>query len=116
VDQATLAALYRDADVFVFPSLYEGFSRAIVEAMASRLPIVCTQVGVAGDALRHEKSALIVPKRDADALVAAVNRLRSNPELSQRLGDEAANVAGEYTLAGVSERTMTAIFDAAGRA
>ena len=42
VDQTALAQLYRDADVFVFPSLYEGFSRAIVEAMASRLPIVCT--------------------------------------------------------------------------
>ena len=63
VDQATLAALYRDADVFIFPSLYEGFSRAIVEAMASRLPIVCTPVGVAADALQHETSALIVPTR-----------------------------------------------------
>ena len=36
VDQTTLARLYQDADAFVFPSLYEGFSRAIVEAMASR--------------------------------------------------------------------------------
>jgi glycosyltransferase involved in cell wall biosynthesis len=116
VDQATLAALYRDSDIFIFPSLYEGFSRAIVEAMASRLPIVCTQVGVAGDALRHEKSALIVPKHDAEALVAAINRLRSNPELCQRLADGAADVARDYTLAGVSERTMTVIIDAARRA
>ena len=116
VDQATLAALYRDADVFIFPSLYEGFSRAIVEAMAARLPIVCTPVGVAADALQHDKSALIVPKRDPDALVAAVNRLRSNPELSARLADGAADVARDYTLARVFERTMTVIVDAAGRA
>jgi L-malate glycosyltransferase len=115
VDQATLAELYRDADVFIFPSLYEGFSRAIVEAMASRLPIVCTQVGVAGDVLRHEENALIVPKHDAGALVAAVTRLRSNPELSQRLADAAAVVARDYTLAIVSQQTMTVISDAARR-
>jgi glycosyltransferase involved in cell wall biosynthesis len=115
VDQAALAELYRDADVFIFPSLYEGFSRAIVEAMASRLPIVCTQVGVAGDVLRHEENALIVPKHDAGALVAAVTRLRSNPELSQRLADAAAVVARDYTLAIVSQQTMTVISDAARR-
>jgi glycosyltransferase involved in cell wall biosynthesis len=116
VDQAALAVLYRDSDIFIFPSLYEGFSRAIVEAMASRLPIVCTPVGVAGDALQHEKSALIVPKHDAEALVAAINRLRSNPELCQRLADGAADVACDYTLARVSEKTMTVIIDAARRA
>ena len=64
-----------------FQVLYEGFSRAIVEAMASRLPIVCTSVGVAADALRHEHSALIVPTRDAGALVAAVERLRADSGL-----------------------------------
>lgn len=115
IDQAGLAQLYREADVFVFPSLYEGFSRAIVEAMASRLPIVCTQVGVAGDALRNEHSALIVPKHDADALVVAVNRLRSDPVLADRLANTAAEVARDYTLAAVSERTMNVIIDAARR-
>ena len=113
IDQPTLAQLYREADVFIFPSLYEGFSRAIVEAMASRLPIVCTQVGVAGDALRNEHSALIVPKHDADALVVAVNRLRSDPVLARRLANAAAEVARDYTLAAVSQRTMNVIIDAA---
>jgi glycosyltransferase involved in cell wall biosynthesis len=115
IDQARLAQLYREADVFVFPSLYEGFSRAIVEAMASRLPIVCTQVGVAGDALRNEQSALIVPKRDADALVIAINRLRSDPALADRLANAAGEVARDYTMAAVSERTMKVIIDAARR-
>src|SRR5204862_423647 len=85
VDQSTLAQLYRESDVFIFPSLYEGFSRAIAEAMASRLPIVCTEVGVAADALRDERSALIVPKHDADALVTAVRRLQADSALAQRL-------------------------------
>jgi glycosyltransferase involved in cell wall biosynthesis len=84
--------------------------------MASRLPIVCTQVGVAGDALRHEQSALIVPKHDADALVTAVHRLRSNPDLSQRLADAAADVARDYTLAGVYQRTMALVINQVRRA
>ena len=44
VDQSRLAGLYRDADGFVFPSSYEGFGLALVEAMAAGLPIVTTPV------------------------------------------------------------------------
>jgi glycosyltransferase involved in cell wall biosynthesis len=113
VDQASLAQLYRNADVFVFPSLYEGFSRAIVEAMASRLPIVCTSVGVAADALRHEHSALIVPPHDAGALVAAVERLRADADFADRLANGAAEAARHYTLAEVSHRTIDVVIDAA---
>jgi len=113
VDQSTLARLYRDADVFVFPSLYEGFSRAIVEAMASRLPIVCTAVGVAADALKHEESALFVPKRSAPAIAAAVQRLRDDPALAAALAGAAAEKATDYTLAEVSRRTIDVIVDVA---
>lgn len=115
VDQAKLAKLYRDADVFIFPSLYEGFSRAIVEAMASRLPIVCTPVGVAADALKHEESALFVPKRSAAAMTAAVRRLRDDPALAARLANAAGEMAANYTLADVSRQTIRVIMDAAGR-
>ncbi|MFL6279704.1 MAG: glycosyltransferase family 4 protein, partial [Vicinamibacterales bacterium] len=109
VDQSTLAQLYRESDVFIFPSLYEGFSRAIAEAMASRLPIVCTDVGVAADALRDEHSALIIPKHDADALVTAVRRLQSDAGLAERLANAAGDAAREYSLAAVSQRTMDLI-------
>lgn len=114
VDQSTLAKLYREADVFVFPSLYEGFSRAIAEAMASRLPIVCTNVGVASDALHDGESALIVPKHDAAALVTAVRRLQSDPELANRLADTAADAARDFTLARVAKRTIEVIMATAG--
>jgi glycosyltransferase involved in cell wall biosynthesis len=109
VDQTTLAQLYREADVFVFPSLYEGFSRAIVEAMASRLPIVCTSVGIASDALRHEESALIVPKHDAAALTAAIRRIQSDPALAGRLSNAAGEAAHAFALAEVLRRTIAVI-------
>jgi len=116
VDPPALTQLYRDADIFIFPSLYEGFSRAIVEAMASRLPIVCTSVGVASDALRHDESALIVPKHDAAALVAAVRRIQSDSALSQRLSAAAGDAAQRYALATVLEDTIAIIMDVAARA
>jgi len=116
VDQTTLARLYRDADVFVFPSLYEGFSRAILEAMASRLPIITTAVGVAADALRHEESALFVPKRSAAAIVAAVRRLHADPAFAAQLGEGAAVAANEYRLDVMQLRTVDIIMDVAGAA
>jgi glycosyltransferase involved in cell wall biosynthesis len=96
VDQPALADIYRDADLFVFPSSYDGFGLAIVEAMAARLPIVVTPVGVAADALREGESALFVPKRDAHAIVRAVERLLEDEALRQRLGEGAQAAAREY--------------------
>ena len=114
VEPAALAELYRAADVFLFPSLYEAFSRAIAEAMASALPIVTTGVGIAADALRDGDSALVVPKRSSDALVAAVRRLRRDSALAARLGKAAAIAAGPYRLDVVEPQTVMTILDAAG--
>jgi len=116
VDQTGLARLYHDADVFVFPSLYEGFSRAIIEAMASRLPIITTAVGVAADALRHEESALFMPKRSAAAIVAAVRRLKVDPALAARIGVAARVAAEEYQVDVMQLRTIDIIMEVAGGA
>jgi glycosyltransferase involved in cell wall biosynthesis len=96
VDQAALAALYRDADAFVFPSSYEGFGLALVEAMAARLPIVTTGVGVAADALADRESALVVPRRDPAAIVRAVEMLIADDRLRSRLGEGAHAAAARY--------------------
>jgi len=96
VDQPALAAVYRDADLFVFPSSYEGFGLAIVEAMAAALPIVTTTVGVAADALTDGDSALFVPRRDAAAIVAAVERIIEDAALRLRLGQGAQQAARGY--------------------
>ena len=96
VDHDALAALYRDADVFVFPSSYEGFGLALVEAMAARLPIVTTPVGVAVDALTDRRSALFVPPRDGAAIVEAVETLIRDPALRSDLGEAAAAAARPY--------------------
>jgi glycosyltransferase involved in cell wall biosynthesis len=96
VSQSELVGLYGRSHIFVFPSLYEGFGRALLEAMAAGLPIVCTNVGVAADALRDGDSCMTVPPSNADAIVDAVERLVADSQLRTSLGQRARAVAEAY--------------------
>jgi len=93
--------LYReliDADLFVFPSLSEGFSCALLEALAAGLPTIATHAGAAVDLLKHDDNAVVVPFADAHAIVAAVDRLIDDSAQRQRLGAAARATAMRYTL------------------
>jgi glycosyltransferase involved in cell wall biosynthesis len=96
VDHPKLVDVYRDADVFVFPSNYEGFGVAVLEAMAAGLPVVATSTGVAGDALVDRESAIMVPPRDPAALVRAIDALISDAALRSRVGAGARASAETY--------------------
>jgi len=96
LERQALITLYRDADILVSPSLYEGFGLALLEAMAARLPIVTTRVGVAADALKDGESALIIPVRHHDAIVRETDRLIADAALRERLGETAQEVALHY--------------------
>jgi glycosyltransferase involved in cell wall biosynthesis len=109
VTPAQLIDLYGRADVFVFPTLSEGFSLALLEAMAAGLAIVTTPAGAAADLLVPGEDALIVPKRDPDALVAAVARLVDHDDLRARLGQAAQARAREFELERVHARRRAAL-------
>lgn len=96
VDQQSLVDVYRDADVFVFPSSYEGFGVAVLEAMAAALPIVATATGVAADALADHESARLVPPRDVAMLVAAIEELAGDAALRARVAAGARKAAEAY--------------------
>jgi glycosyltransferase involved in cell wall biosynthesis len=73
VDDAALAKLYAAADLFVMPSLFEGYGMVLGEAMARGLPIVCTTGGAAADTV-SDGAAIKVPPGDAMALASALRR------------------------------------------
>ena len=77
------------ADVWVLPSAAEGFSVAMLEAMATGLGIVLTDVGGARDAIDHETHGLLVPPDDPAALQAALQRLLDDQQQRNRLGTAA---------------------------
>ena len=92
VRPSALAAHYHGADLFVMPSLFEGYGMVLAEAMARGLPIVCTTGGAAAETA-PDAAAIKVPPGDADALGAAIGRVLGDRALRQTMGD-AAWVAG----------------------
>jgi glycosyltransferase involved in cell wall biosynthesis len=79
-------ALLAAADIFVHPTVSEGFSRAVIEAMAAGVPVVTTRTGFAVDRLASGEDAVIVPVADAAALATAVDRLVGDAGRRARVG------------------------------
>lgn len=91
--------LLRASDLFVHPSLEEGFSNAILEAMGGGLPVVACDVGGNPEAVLDGVTGLLVPPRDPESLAAAVLDLLADGEKRRRMGEEGRRRAGtEFTL------------------
>jgi glycosyltransferase involved in cell wall biosynthesis len=82
-------------DVFVMPSLNEGYGKAIVEAMCAGLPIVATAVGGVPSLIQNSVNGLLVPPADPEALAAAIKKLLDAPEQSRALARAALAGAGD---------------------
>jgi glycosyltransferase involved in cell wall biosynthesis len=78
--------LYHAMDLFVLPSWREGFPRAAMEAAASGLPVIATDVRGCRQVVEPEVNGLLVPVRDAAALAAAITALGGDPERRRRMG------------------------------
>lgn len=74
------------SDVFVQPSLWEGLSLALLEALFAGIPVLVTEVEGTVDVVENEKSALLVPAGNGAALAAAIKRLTADKSLRVKLG------------------------------
>ena len=81
-----VAEVMRGLSCFVLPSLAEGVSNTILEAMASGLPVIATAVGANPELVQHGVTGEIVASADAEALSASIIRLATNPELAGAMG------------------------------
>lgn len=93
-----LNAMYRMADIYVFPSYQEGFPRTIWEAMANGLPVIATGVGGIPSFLTNEKNALLIKPRSVKSIMDAISRVIIEKELRKRLILNGLSLAGENTL------------------
>lgn len=84
-DSGQLPLIYREADIFAFPSSLEGFGLVLLEAMASGLPIVASDASAIPEVVGD--SGILVPPGDVDALANALESLISNPSLRKELGE-----------------------------
>jgi sugar transferase (PEP-CTERM/EpsH1 system associated) len=81
-------ALYRSLDIFALPSLGEGVSNTILEAMSSGLPVVATDVGGNSELVRHGETGFIVPSASAAAMADALARYVKDAALRKQHGTE----------------------------
>lgn len=107
-------AVYNEADVFVLPSLNEGMSNAVLEAMASGLPIVTTYTGGTAEMLRG--NGIVIPKQSPDAIAKALLEIWENDTLRANMGARSRSIAETLTWRRVAddyltlyERTLSAI-------
>ncbi|HTC54190.1 MAG TPA: glycosyltransferase family 4 protein [Steroidobacteraceae bacterium] len=89
VDAATLDAHYRQADLFVLATRFEGYGMAVAEALAHGLPVVSTNVDAIAERVGPDAGLLVAPD-DAPALSAALSRILNEPALLDHLAAGAA--------------------------
>ena len=84
------------ADIFVLPSRSEGFSNALIEAMAAGLPVIASDVGGNGEAIQEDVNGFLIPSEDPGALAEALIKVLSDPERGRRMGIEGRALAAKH--------------------
>jgi glycosyltransferase involved in cell wall biosynthesis len=82
-----VARMLPEIDISVLPSLSEGLSNSLLEAMAAGVPVIATRVGGTPELVDDGTTGLLVPPRDSAALAQAMTHLLDNPQTAKRLGD-----------------------------
>jgi glycosyltransferase involved in cell wall biosynthesis len=112
IESRDLPAVYSMADLFVFPSLYEGFGLPPLEAMACGTPVVCSNAASLPEAVG--RAAELVDPRDVPALAEAILRVATDASLRDRLCREGLERAGRFSWAAVARRVQS-LYNGFGR-
>jgi glycosyltransferase involved in cell wall biosynthesis len=92
-----LVDVYQEADIFVLPSLAEGFGHVYLEALSCGVPIICTENTGAADIIRHGESGWILPAGDPVALADCLNWALSHRRQLREMRDAARAVAEKHS-------------------
>lgn len=80
-----IAELHRAADIFVFPSLQEGLPVAVMEAMASGLPLVASKIRGNEDLISNNQGGYLIKPRDSEQIAKAIERMILNPKKREKM-------------------------------
>ena len=108
IDNDQMNALYASADLMLNPSTVDNMPISILEAFASTVPVVSTDVGGVPFVAEHQRTALLVPARDADAMASAMLRILQDAEFSERLANAGLAEVQSYAWPVVREQWLAA--------
>ncbi len=106
IDHDDLPGLYREADLFVLPSYFEGMSNALLEAMATGLPVVVTNTGGTDELV--DGNGLVIEAGDQDALARAVSEILAEEEKRQACSERSREIAVKFSWENVAQTYIAA--------
>lgn len=104
IEHSELPKYYQEGDIFILPSLSEGLSNVLMEAMSSGLPIVATDVGGNPELVKHNKGGYLVEPDDPSDLAEAVISLIKKKDRREKMGEFNREYIQEYEQESVLER------------
>ncbi len=111
IPEEDLPSLYRNAEAFVFPSLYEGFGLPVLEAMACGCPVIASNTSsipeAAGDA------AILIDPLDTYSIAASMKKVASDPGLREQLVNKGLERSRRFSWDNAAKKTLAALKNAA---
>lgn len=109
VTHDVLAQYYKNADVFVLPSLSEGFAQVSLEAMSCGLPVLCTKNSGCNDAVNNYETGIVIEPSNRKQLQDAISWFLMNRDSLEEMGIRARKVSLVYTWENYSRKLTSAI-------
>lgn len=116
VNQERLSEFYSNADIFILPSLWEGFGIVLLEAMYFKLPIIASSVAAIPELVKDGENGLLVPPQNPNSLALAIKKLIENPGLRKSMGENAyKKVINSYSWQSAGEKFYQILREISGR-
>lgn len=106
LDRDEVAELYRSGDIALNPTRVDNMPNSVLEAMASGLPVVSTDVGGVAYILEHNRTGLLVPAGDHEAMAIALRRLSTDIDLRRKLAVAGLEEVSRYSWPRVREQWL----------
>jgi glycosyltransferase-like protein len=97
VSEENIPKYYAACDVYVLPSMMEGWGLSIMEAMATKKPVVATRVGGIPELVEERRNGLLCQPQDVTSLADSIFYLLKNMEIAQKMGEEGLSTARSYS-------------------